>query len=829
MNPATSLKAARANPSTASVTGTSKGSAPAQTFFSVLRNVAQRMLGSAKQNVLPGDAALAAKPEGKNTAAKSKTKIVREEAKQLEQHKTPVPSFAPIVAEQAVPMIPQVFPPQSKPAIVVPRNEPAALSEQKPEKMPPLNAPSMRPASHATAPATPQTVKTPSITPAAPTRISDGKPAATIPVSNAVPSVTAPHAKTSGSAAKESASRVDVPANHTRTESTGKISVPEAPKPVMQATKAETIAHSEPQSRAAAKIQPITQAPVEPQKLAAVRQGETNTNPDSATNIFRQIEAFWQRHLKTAVTAFTSEKVKALKPDSSKPTATPLPEAPTSKMESVQPAPLQSEKKVAQPQGKVDISPPTQAKAATANIAVPAFVAASSAVKADLKPVVSSDHKPATPQMELPKAMESDQHLPASGKAEQPKPVSPVAEIVAPSLALPKTVAGQELRAVNKAGGKESVQPGSIAKTASSPVAQPLVAARKDTRPAMKTNRKDAAKPVAPLQSPLRAKPPAMTPDVDVPMAHAEERHGGEVRQAAQTSMVMPEETKKNAAPRSFWGVKVVREERTPSPDQNHRSTPTDKSAATQDTTKPASRTDNSGRGPVFAPMAMPERIPETQIARAQDTAAAKPGSKPPAAPQPERAHESLTTSSNEELATTSMTTSAAKDSPNLPLQNVATPRIHFTIEQIKELQEMVTRSLQTARTLTDGAREAVFNWNHENLGPLAFRIVTHKDEVEIRIDSDRKDVADALKEGRGTVERMIADIGLKVERFEVKVRPESPFQDMANQTNERNNPERGRQAHGDEAMGASLSLDADEEEPASLPDNASADRVWVA
>ena len=101
----------------------------------------------------------------------------------------------------------------------------------------------------------------------------------------------------------------------------------------------------------------------------------------------------------------------------------------------------------------------------------------------------------------------------------------------------------------------------------------------------------------------------------------------------------------------------------------------------------------------------------------------------------------------------------------------VPTPRTRLTVEQIRELQAMVARALQSAQTQADGTARATFNWTSEGFGPLRFSIITRDDGVRIEISSNRREVVKALEEGRANMERVMADLGLRVERFEVRLR----------------------------------------------------------
>jgi flagellar hook-length control protein FliK len=320
-------------------------------------------------------------------------------------------------------------------------------------------------------------------------------------------------------------------------------------------------------------------------------------------------------------------------------------------------------------------------------------------------------------------------------------------------------------------------------------------------------------------------------------------------------------------SPRSFWGVKVVAE---PHPKQSEELprnvTPEAKMPPSMEQPAPKMTTISSHQPPqpvrnVETPTTATEpkltvsTEPKTVTARAVKPVeeharqSADGQTKPQGNSTPDRpsahavesriiepAHEPVaktaetprSTGTESGAVTPSVAPTIQELAPKSPA-NVPTSSMLFTVEQIKELQTMVTHSLQGARLTVDGAQEAVFNWNHETLGPLSFRITARSDDVEIHIQSGRQDVADALKEGRGTVERMIADLGMKVERFEIKVRPESAMQDLANQAHEREQSGHGNRTDGDAPAGASMNLDLEPDEEPVQPSTTTPLRGWVA
>jgi flagellar hook-length control protein FliK len=137
------------------------------------------------------------------------------------------------------------------------------------------------------------------------------------------------------------------------------------------------------------------------------------------------------------------------------------------------------------------------------------------------------------------------------------------------------------------------------------------------------------------------------------------------------------------------------------------------------------------------------------------------------------------------EQPTTASVAQIIRESEQPLTPSVQTLRPRLTLDQIKELQEMVSRAMSQTRVNLEGASEATFNWAPEGLGSMRFRITSSKDDVRIEIASNRRDVADMLESGRGTIERMIGDLGLKVERFDVKMRMEADPRETPGQSYE--------------------------------------------
>ena len=161
----------------------------------------------------------------------------------------------------------------------------------------------------------------------------------------------------------------------------------------------------------------------------------------------------------------------------------------------------------------------------------------------------------------------------------------------------------------------------------------------------------------------------------------------------------------------------------------------------------------------------------------------------------------------------------------------VPTPRTRLSVEQIRELQAMVSRALQTAQTRADGTAHATFNWAPEGFGFLRFSIVTRSDGVRIEIASNRRDVVEALEEGRAGVERMIADLGLRVERFEVRLRAPEFSDSLPQPQQDGRHPERNSNAEpgSSDAVPIEPSEEAARDEAAPVRRRSLAEHEWVA
>jgi hypothetical protein len=161
----------------------------------------------------------------------------------------------------------------------------------------------------------------------------------------------------------------------------------------------------------------------------------------------------------------------------------------------------------------------------------------------------------------------------------------------------------------------------------------------------------------------------------------------------------------------------------------------------------------------------------------------------------------------------------------------VPTARTRLTVEQIRELQALVSRAVQGARTKSDGSTQATFNWRTESFGPLRFTIVSRSDGVSIEISSDRREVVEALEEGRTGMERMIADAGLRVEKLEVRIRP-GEWSDFLPQTGENGrHPERNSNARPETPQAPLVEHEADDarEEVWLRPRVLHSEHEWVA
>jgi hypothetical protein len=161
----------------------------------------------------------------------------------------------------------------------------------------------------------------------------------------------------------------------------------------------------------------------------------------------------------------------------------------------------------------------------------------------------------------------------------------------------------------------------------------------------------------------------------------------------------------------------------------------------------------------------------------------------------------------------------------------VPSPRTHLTVEHIRELQALVSRALQSAHTGADGSAQANFNWTPEGFGSLRFTIVSRRDGVQIEISAGRRDVVEALEEGRASVERMIADAGLRVERFEVRLRAPEFSDSLLQPREDGQHPERNSSAQWESDDATFVEQDSDDSVDETVPQRrlSLAEHEWVA
>ncbi len=108
----------------------------------------------------------------------------------------------------------------------------------------------------------------------------------------------------------------------------------------------------------------------------------------------------------------------------------------------------------------------------------------------------------------------------------------------------------------------------------------------------------------------------------------------------------------------------------------------------------------------------------------------------------PEKAA-SAETRSDSAASAVSVETAPAHES-QLPTAESAPLRPRYSPEQIRELQSLAAKAINSARMSRPGEGEAAFQWRHDELGVLNFRIVTHHADVSVEISSSRSDVAQA-------------------------------------------------------------------------------------
>lgn len=207
-----------------------------------------------------------------------------------------------------------------------------------------------------------------------------------------------------------------------------------------------------------------------------------------------------------------------------------------------------------------------------------------------------------------------------------------------------------------------------------------------------------------------------------------------------------------------------------------------------------------------------------------------------PRNPQTTSAEKPVTTESNprvseENAQTVSASQTSSRETPVRLESTVPLMRTRLTIEQIRELQAMTTRALQSVQKAADGTAQTSFNWSPEGLGTLRFNIAARSDDVRIEISSSRRDVVEALEENRGTIERMIGDLGLRVERFEVRLRTSDVNNQLPQTGQDGRHPERNPQANEGSSSPQLPDIAEDEvrEGPAVPTKKSMADHEWVA
>ncbi|MDD5088750.1 MAG: flagellar hook-length control protein FliK [bacterium] len=156
--------------------------------------------------------------------------------------------------------------------------------------------------------------------------------------------------------------------------------------------------------------------------------------------------------------------------------------------------------------------------------------------------------------------------------------------------------------------------------------------------------------------------------------------------------------------------------------------------------------------------------------------------------------------------------------------------RPRLSAEQVREIQTMVARSVANTRTTVFGESSARFSMQHATLGALQFRITTRQDDVAIEISSPHRETTEALEEGRPAVERAIADLGLRVERFEIRQRDVNALQDPMNRgLDSERQPTRDHAASSAEEAWADGGFDSGESENPVEGQPLLAEHEWVA
>ncbi|MBU0692475.1 flagellar hook-length control protein FliK [bacterium] len=178
--------------------------------------------------------------------------------------------------------------------------------------------------------------------------------------------------------------------------------------------------------------------------------------------------------------------------------------------------------------------------------------------------------------------------------------------------------------------------------------------------------------------------------------------------------------------------------------------------------------------------------------------------------------------------------------SPGLEVQSTANaartdftayiPRL--TAEDIRELQALVQKALESSRNAVNDTKEVRFEWRQKDLGSIRFMISTNDSDVKVTIQADRKEVADAIEKSRSVVERMITDQGLRVERFEVQLRV-SPDAQMNSNSFSDQQPQAKEQAtaskHPASSNNQATATPTKEQTPGPRRNGLHGDREWIA
>lgn len=152
-----------------------------------------------------------------------------------------------------------------------------------------------------------------------------------------------------------------------------------------------------------------------------------------------------------------------------------------------------------------------------------------------------------------------------------------------------------------------------------------------------------------------------------------------------------------------------------------------------------------------------------------------------------------------------------------------------FTVDQIRELQALVARALESSKSGQTETKEARFDWSSKEFGRLKFHITTLEREVAVQIAANRQDVADMLERSRPVIERMIVDQGLKLDRFDVQHEARDSAYDLNGHAQEQQDaPFRhsgSASADAREQHEAAVPADTDQTRPRSVAGR----REWVA